>query len=40
MHGVLRAAPIDARAALAKRVLVVGGGSLDYRVLEDAISFM
>ena len=39
VHGVLRAAPIDARAALAKRVLVVGGGSLipglDARLLDE-----
>jgi len=39
VHGVLRAAPIDARAALTKRVLVVGGGSLipglDARLLDE-----
>ena len=39
VHGVLRAAPIDARAALAKRVLVVGGGSLipglETRLLDE-----
>ena len=39
VHGVLRAAPIDARAALAKRVLVVGGGSLipglEARLLDE-----
>ena len=39
VHGVLRAAPIDARAALSKRVLVVGGGSLipglETRLLDE-----
>ena len=39
VHGVLRAAPIDARTALAKRVLVVGGGSLipglEARLLDE-----
>ena len=38
-HGVQRAAPIDARVALAKRVLVVGGGSLipglETRLLDE-----
>jgi len=38
-HGVLRAAPIDARAALAKRILIVGGGSLipglETRLLDE-----
>ena len=37
--GVLRAAPIDARRALSKRVLVVGGGALipglDARLLDE-----
>ena len=39
VRGVLKEAPIDARAALAKRVLVVGGGSLipglEARLLDE-----